>query len=430
MQEARADIIFINMNGSVTEIPAAQQAAAQMGERVYVLPKKVTPDYKVYQLTDELIELAQQGVRPRAMIISGHHTRDQGYWGLLDGVKVEASIYYISTILKQKGLMETSPAVRDFFTGLQSVYLWGCYTGTLENVHRFLSGKSAAFPNTRFLVGFADKAPLSTTKVSGEALKSALLKETQFRAGSPEQMMALLSTLPGAERLDYIIHKYDAFITKDGASKQQNFIDDCRLPERKESLRRAIGLIWNYYWNQIGPIPEDTSHGPLRQAYRELQRGNFCLRMGAVKITDFEIPSLPNTVRLIFYKNVIGNFARFHAADLQIAQQELQTNGITDVAYLSQLDQIERGILMKKLEQTHEQIKALYARQTDPEKKALNIYLNSMIDDIEEVVYPNEEFIPLTWIDATSQQTTSFIVLGNFKAAKTAARKKAGAVTP
>jgi len=420
-QQAFADILFVNLNGSVKEIPAVQVAARQMGENVYVLPAQATTTYNTQQLADDLVRLANQGVRPHTMIVSGHHVKNEGFFGSVstDGV----ALYAVPNLVP-----DTEP-VQEFFAGIQSIYLWGCYTGTLNSVSRLLNGTYPAYANIKFIVGFADKAPLSTEVLSGQTLKEFLLKESQFRAASPQQMSSLLTTISSYNKYDFILHKGGYFLTKDGISTQANFIESCQSDTARDNLDNAVKLIWKYYWNEAGPIPDDTSKGPLRQAYRQLQRNNFCINMGVVKLNNVdEIPPLPTVIRLIFYKNVMHNFTRVYAAQLAYAKQELQGAGLQDVDFIAQMEQTDRGTLIKKFENMHKYIKDNFYSDVNIDKRTNYIYFSTMVDDFESVVFPSEDYVPQSWIETASSEKAWFPVLNDFAKAKSQSRAKAASV--
>lgn len=417
---ANADIVFINMNGSVTEIPAVQDAANRLGEKLYVLPATNTPGYKTVQLTQDLVRLAKLGVRPRAMVISGHHVKNQGYFGS----NGEVSLHRVASLLPYDD-PETLPQVQSFFASLQALYLWGCYTGTLTNVDRLLLGDNSVFVNTKYVVGFADKAPISTNADSGKTLRQMLLLESQFRSVSGEQIPSLIKSV--SSQYDFIIHRGQSFATQDGFSRVDRFLESCQSEESKKSILQAVLLVWKYYWNEVGPIPEDPGKSPLREAYRQLQRNNFCLQMGAVQFHQVgEIPPLSTVIRLIHYKNVVKNFNRLYAPALSRAQKELQTLGFENVDLITQLEQTERGLAMKKFEEMHKSLKSFFPKfQSDPEERTNYLYFNRMLNDFESVLYPSEDYIPQSWIEPNASAMSWFMILNDFSKGKDNARKKA-----
>lgn len=423
-QGASADILFINMNGSATEIPAAQEAADYLGERLYVLPEtsKGPPSskYNSKLLSQDLVRLAKLGVRPRAMIVSGHHVKNQGYFGK----NGEISLYRLFNLVPND-----DADVHAFFASLQSLYLWGCYTGTLTHVNPLLTGYGTVFSNTKYIVGFADKAPLATVPASGQVLKDMLTRESQFRSRAPQQMWELLKQVSASykDQYDFIVHKERTFMTKDSYSSIDDFVASCQDESSRQDLLQSVLLVWKYYWNEIGPLPVDTAKSPLREAYRNLQRNNFCIQMGVVELNQVqEIPPLSTVIRLIYYKNVIQNFARLHAPAVEFAKSELESIGLTDLEFLTQLPKIERGDAMKRLDGVHKSLKKIFPDfKSDVEQRANYLYFNAMINDIESVIYPSEEFVPQTWIDSNSSEKSRFPILNDFVKGKERMRKKA-----
>jgi hypothetical protein len=430
-QRAAADIIFVNMNGGATEIPVVQQLARQNGEQLYILPRRPLSQYPDYyetkMATQELMELAREGVRPRTLIVSGHHSEREGFWG----DNSEISLYYINNFLPkpdQDGYRES----REFFGSIQSVYLWGCYTGALGNIYRVLDGSSPVFPNTKLAVGFGKVGPLNTDPLSGRMLKEVMSRESQFMTAAPEQMLPLLRSVPSYQQRDLIVHRGKAFVNQGGFSTQANFINACSNSARRAGLSQAIATYWKYYSGEAGPIPDDTSKGPLRQSYQAFQREDFCLRMGAIDLKkEFDqIPLAANVVRLVYYKNIIRNFSRIYAPYLQYAQKELQAYGYKDVAFLTQMDQMDRSLVLEKIEAINEQTETLFKSKSDFNSKVNAIYFDAMTDDIEQVVYPSDEYVPPSWIEPNAKDYSKFTVFANFaEARKKAQGKAAGVVT-
>ncbi|RYZ62549.1 MAG: hypothetical protein EOP09_18685, partial [Proteobacteria bacterium] len=304
---AHADIVFLNMNGSATEIPAAQAVANANGERLYVIPKNPgaisAENYDTKNVVQELTELALQGVRPRTMIVSGHHAREEGFWGK----NGEVALYYMAEIAPRQG-QPGHQEIHEFFRSLQSVYLWGCYTGSLSHAAMMVNGENKGFPNVQFVVGFGEKGPINTDPLSGRMLSDVLKRESLFRSGSMEQTFQLLKTVPAHQQRDLIIHRGKNFVSHDGWSNQEVYLRSCVDESRKQRLADSIQTIWDFNYAKRGEVPEDTSKGELRMAYQELQRYNFCFGMGAVKFSQFkDIPEMSDTLRLIFFKNVKKN---------------------------------------------------------------------------------------------------------------------------
>ncbi|MGZ3746413.1 MAG: hypothetical protein ACXWRE_03625 [Pseudobdellovibrionaceae bacterium] len=421
LKKAHADIVFVNMNGSISEIPAVQETANALGERLYVLPSTNAPGYNTKQLAQDLVRLAKLGVRPRALIISGHHVKDQGYFG----TNGEVSLLQLARLLSSSGDSETSSQVQSFFAGLHSLYLWGCYTGTLNNVTLLVSPGNAPFANIQYIVGFADKAPISSNADSGRTLGQMLRLEPQLRSVSGGQLPQLIRSV--STQYDFIIHRGQSFATRDGFSQVDRFIEACQSEESNKGLLEAVLLVWKYYWNEIGPLPEDPGKGPLREAYRHLQKNNFCLQMAAVNLYQVEeIPPLSTVIRLLYYKNVVKNFSRIYASQLDYAKRELEALGLQNVGFLTQLEQTERGAAIQKLQEFHDSLKSTFPLyQSDIEQRASYLYYYRMLEDVEGVIYPSEEDVPQSWIEPNATERAWFRVLDDFTKGKENARKKA-----
>ena len=415
---AHADIVFLNMNGSATELPAVQALAHANGERVFVIPKNrglvSAEDYNTKNVTAELVELAMQGVRPRTLIVSGHHAREEGFWGK----NGEVALYFLEDHIPAEGKRGHREGL-EFFESLQSLYLWGCYTGSFTHAADLLTGENLAFKNVRYVVGFGEKGPLNTDPVSGRILIDVLRKENQFRSGNMEKAFQLLKTVPSYQKRDVIIYRGKEFVSQDGWSNQDTYLKSCDDEARKQRLANSIRTIWDHYRAKRGPVPEDTAKGELRLAYQDLQRYNFCTSMGAVKFPQFkEIPESSFTIRLIFYKNVLKNFMRQHSEHLALASKDLRSAGFKDTEFLIDFGQLDRASLIKKLDNLMEQSEIIFPEGLSGAMKEKEIYYYNLIRDLQMVVFTDAEAIPVDWIDPISSAKASFNVFGKFSKSK------------
>ncbi|RYZ82430.1 MAG: hypothetical protein EOP06_21680 [Proteobacteria bacterium] len=209
-------------------------------------------------------------------------------------------------------------------------------------------------------------------------------------------------------------------MTSAGPSSQAAFIQSCKseyagsAATRKEALTNAVALIWKYYYAELA-IPESPSKSPLRNAYEELQRNDYCLRMGSVNLSkDMELPFNSNVVFLMYYKNTITNFAKVYADYLVRTKQEFQAHGFTGVEFLTEMDRMDRAVLIKKLEDLEEKVTARFPDKTNLKQYATRIYLIETINDLNAVVFPDAKHLDLTWIDPRSEKWGSFEYFANF----------------
>lgn len=357
---AKKTILFFDINFAPAEINAAREAAAARGENLIVLPerteqqqKTIEKEYrelialkeqiiachndstkdcsfledrfnatnerlkkwikqikKIESMTDTVANLVSRKIVPSIVVFSGHSGGDGHFSGVFGSL----------------GINEFSRAIKahpQFIETVESILLWGCYSGTLASFSEFwqksVSGKAA-------YVGFRNQAPLGIRPASGRLLKSYLLSETNFlSAKSSQKAHSVFRELDLVATLDATAVKDDTYFTYEKAAKISELIKLCNEFDPK--------LLDSYACYDQGKEgcenPPVTHQGPLRQLYSFLQVNRHCQ---AFLQKDYPLVPTPEAViRLIYIDNVKLNFAKHHQHEFQsfnelLAQLQLSEN--------------------------------------------------------------------------------------------------------
>jgi hypothetical protein len=402
---AHADIVFVNLNNATQEISALRALGEQTHERVFILPdansQYVIDDgptknklYQTPQLTEDLIRLAKAGVRPRAMVFSGHHVENQYFYGSVGSV-------FVHNIPENLAKYPGSPEVTAFFSGITSLYLWGCYSGTFSNTLKLVNFQESPFSNLKIIFGFLKKGPLGTSVVSGNLLREAVGRSEQIlQFGQNQSKLATLKKIMASSKYDLIAYQGDVVFTKTSAATKADILRACQAPSTLRMMSETMPLVLQYD-DGLLPIPVNTSESPLRSAYHRLQEFNYCWQLNLVpeSIAKRAIP-IDSVVSLIFYRNIVTNFARLYASQLRGVSERLAKYGIEHADIYTRLPQIERGELIKLHDDVNKQIIKKFSVNGEPQSEtdeAKMIYLQNLIKEITYVIHPNEDFVPEEW---------------------------------
>jgi len=243
---AQADVLFVDFNGSGTEIAAAERAAKARGEKLWVIPEipkaerdqiakvdarvhrakryveKVQKDVlrvsgrsekeqaqamkayvqaidRFYDLQGELRPLTDPysfkakdiEARMKQLAAEGHQIKSIVLSGHSAGEDFEGNMGKLS-LLEAKVIFPSDHPVHQ---SLEGVYLWGCYTGTRAAT----LGWKGVFPQSDLIMGFYKQAPTDQTKASPEILEDALKREPEMsRIKEVEAAKAALAALEHA----------------------------------------------------------------------------------------------------------------------------------------------------------------------------------------------------------------------------------------
>ncbi len=314
---AHADILFVDLNGSDTEIRAATAAAKARGERLVVVPPVELRQYAHDHIPSAVPELAaaavaeleQQG-RPLTSVVVSGHSNGKMFFGWSG--TIELSDFH--------QLAEAHPFMRE---SLRSVLLWSCYSGTIGN---FAVWKKE-FPQLAVVFGYSDAAPKAKTAASPALLKEALIGEDHI-----DDALNLKAARRAVKELSLAQRTYlsaligECYVgVKTGSLRLDDMLRAC--PRELARLRDMYTGVQDYFLPEQNSAHVDPPANPhsseLRAFYSYYQTAAACVG------EDSGIPSRESTLALLFFRTVRRNFAHFYAEDLERVRSELAGVGVT-----------------------------------------------------------------------------------------------------
>lgn len=255
--KAQAEIVFVDVNDSQSEIKAARLAAKERGEELIVIPEKrsdKTPLEK--QLKEKLDQLVKDKKSLSALIISGHYSKSRFY-----GEKDK----HLSLSFDQVSKLMENPDYKEMRENVSDLLLWGCYSARPKS----LADWQALFPNLTVLAGFNFAAPKSQTLAS-PGLMSEILKKSKSILEDDRWEKAITSltkTLNYIYTSSVIVVRNCYYSSQLGALELEDIIE-CP-PELIEKLIARKKVAFDPYLkaSKLKEIPEELkksarSHGP------------------------------------------------------------------------------------------------------------------------------------------------------------------------
>lgn len=356
---ANAAIMFLNLNDSPSEIDAAKKAADMRGESLVVVPNKylmskterselkrlnkekkrlneqlsgkygeewkvlankasevekqigtITTSYrfKEEEFSGALKSLKNRGEHLSSLIVSGH---SGGYY--FSGSFGEVESDAIASMIKAQGMEEN----------LKSIYLWGCYTATPAAA---LSWKKR-LPTLNMIAGFNGKGPASENAASPSVLLGLLTKEKALTEQS--EAKTTLSLMRQTEDINETLSAVmirDCYFSpaKNRFKSAGELSGDCA--EVQKLLNDLKAKYYDPYYSALpgfdDPPDAHDNNSKLRVFYNQLQSYGHCPKevIGA-------LPTVGQTLSLIFSKNVQTSFGSYFRNDINAANEILRKLG-------------------------------------------------------------------------------------------------------
>lgn len=159
---AFADILFVDMNNSQSEVAEARREARRRGENLVVIPSSRSSSSVKDQLNDALFGKVLKGEAFSTLVVSGHYA-DGKFYGENHGRRQNLTYSELASVFRDS---INAPAR----AGVESLLLWGCYTAR----PRAISDWQGLFPNTEMIAGFNFAAPSAQTIASPRMMRNVL----------------------------------------------------------------------------------------------------------------------------------------------------------------------------------------------------------------------------------------------------------------
>ncbi len=467
LSEARADVLFIDVNNSPKEIEAAKKAAEKSGRKLVVVPD-VDPETraKIGALQLETEKIQDQKIR--VCTKSGRNTPDclkitEKFNNIRDQLEVLQGENRISSSLIEEEISKRAKENKPFSTiiisghdgtgefsgtfgeitdqeistlvakyptqanSLRSLHLWGCYTTSPGSL---LNNWLHYFPHLSLVSGYDDQAPLNDKPYGWKYLAGVLEKEDELmQATDAKKLQKLLKKIPGASQTHAAIYACGSYASNgdyyelaDLALKCDNFISEVkRLADPYLCFKSA---------KETGceNPPDQTSQGPVREFYEALHKADACrnLEIGDWDNMDY---NRDEVLRLIFYKEVKANFARIYGSQLEEMDKYMEKMGVDPKARFKNVGEMSRKEMMEAMEALGKYLQTKTGREfaLDERNKAGQIKSNPK--DISPEIQPlvalhrsisrtlvnlNSFCVPFNWIEKNATDKTRCVPENGF----------------
>ena len=379
---AQADVLFIDLNFSPTEVKAAEKAASARGEKLILLPEipaatriridklkqnMLTVEHKNEQLLARIEQARKGQIRlsfaelKRLEIQLGNSWEErsrseQAFEEAAAKFPIDKAVLSkafsqfprgtsISSIvlsshqaggffgtagrLERQDLIELLKAQPQVYAGLKSLYLWGCYTATLATVKTWRE----ELPTVQVIAGYDDRAPKGYRPASASYLHSLMTQEKKIgdkavkARNSHEDMQRFQSAvkqLKGFSETNAAFCAADIYVNHKGATILEH-LEDC--PEQIYRVAEQGKREFKKYLEAKEPgyqdVPADTSRSALRDYYRHLRQNSHCRKLAKEANATTE-----QLIRLILFKTVAKNFGMVEQPRLRQLQELARSQAI------------------------------------------------------------------------------------------------------
>lgn len=160
--QVRADILFIDMNNSASEVAVARAEARRRGVDLVIVPQRGSRASVKVQLEEALNDRFLSGPQFSSLIVSGHYG-DGKFYGENFGATQSLTYSELATVFRD-------PMNAPLREGIDSLLLWGCYTAR----PRAISDWQGLFPGAEMIAGFNFAAPSAQTIASPRMMRNVL----------------------------------------------------------------------------------------------------------------------------------------------------------------------------------------------------------------------------------------------------------------
>lgn len=365
---AQADILFIDLNASSSEVQAAKAAAEKRGEKLLVFPEIPSElQGKIRGFKREIHRFEEKRALLRAMrqkakkgpewdrlhaeisaIDEKVRPLRKALARFLEENKIEFDLSKVRGLLEryqneqrsissviisghqafegyfgEVGQLETPELAKLFgkFPELarqvSSAYLWGCYSATKDQLRLWKD----IFPNLYVVGGFDGSAPTEERSFDTEYLTTLLVQEKKISEQTDaKKLLKYYRSIKDVQFTRAVLCVGELYANREGVSDVNAQCD----PKEIETLKRAIEDYQKYLHADVSgyeDVPPNTQASIVRTAYSLLRKLSHC-----PELKD-HVSERDRMTRLIFFKTVAQNFQRIFEDEIQQANQILHELG-------------------------------------------------------------------------------------------------------
>ncbi len=464
---SRADIIFVDLNGSNEEIAAAREGLkaryqkelktdknAKM-ESVLEIPSFLAPDKKSLDDLRPSVELWEARFngrkcgdpirfqsktcknivsnldpfkKSRDKILDPYHVNYINFTAklselakqnrnissvIISGHDGSADFSGIQGDLNAADLQKAFSDNPDLRKNISVAYLWGCYTAMIGAIE--IRWKKI-FPAVRLFLGYDDMSPANTRDSGQQYLTEGIEKEKLLlSAKSLKELRQIFRNFRAAKGVASALQLDNLYLSRSASydlSKESDRDRSCQMPKIVES-----GLeLWRCYQNAEGgcdDVPGDVHTGPLRDFYGYMQAVTQCRDNPRFAEQYAQFPDPQQVLHLIFFRSIKANIARQMSPILQEIDSVLTNLGAAPNLRFANLADWRRIDLIQHLRQ----LKDFITVQKDIRRQSKNPQIAMLLEfywSINQVLIGlSGDCIPLSWVTTTDSSQESKCIAKN-----------------
>ena len=346
-------ILFLDMNDNPKEIAVAQRAAKARGEKLIVIPKKVTKinDAMVIPDIKEELKQALQGNTISSLVLSGHNGGDS-YSGEHGGISAPELME----------VLEKSSSHNE----IKSLYLLGCNSANKSKIFFW----KASLPELKFIAGYDGTAPLGHLANGLGYFEDAMKKEKAIiQSSDAVKVKSLFESLKYVNTFQASLYTCDPsdvghfFMSGRKGKERFGVLDTSECVQKLQDFQKKyLPEIKNYWTAKKEPTDLNPSSGFLKDAYVFMRQNEHCISGEAQDgiLSNF---TGDNLLFLRFNKDFNHNFVNYYRPLLEKTKAEYEEMEKDPAGYYEKLSkaEAEEKAAMKDLKDNPLKLKALIA---------------------------------------------------------------------
>lgn len=439
-----ATIVFIDVNNSINEVQVAKKEAAARGEDLIVLPnsnlqtaqkiktlqkeaKSALNSYekancygqmlcngkfsdpqceslsrRAYDFQVKVKNETQGKLTPQSIseAFQKIYAEQKSVSSVIISGEDGGSVFGTYGTISYPDLKQTFESVPQLKNDVQSLYLWGCYTGTPG---RYSEVWQDALPGTKFLIGFHDAGPASTSTSGIDLLGKVMRQETSaFSSYGKTEVEHFFKSFPEVKNLNVSMCINGRYIDK----KNEFLLSEYNLTGEKcakEFPAKLRDRFLCYYDSLKGCENPPTNHqsSDLRSYYSYLRNNAICLAN-----TDFrnvvrgEVGDPDSVMRLIYWDRVWDNFLHHYGQDMKRFSTILRAIGLPPSLQFAGDQKTTRAEFLDWTRRVNEAL----ATRHDPRSD----YAKSIMEQIEGIAGLSRWYVPDSWVTGVSTEQAHY----------------------
>lgn len=260
----RADIIFVDVNDSKSELQEASKIAKKLGVKLWIIPSKPDSTDLSKELAQTLETMSREKRSLDSMVVSGHYNGKKFYGeGKSSGRSITPS--QIQQIFSR-------PEFKEKRMELNNLLLWGCYSARPVAMDFW----TRLFPELQVLTGFNFAAPSSRTEAGPNLMYDVLLRfsEAMTQEALKTQIEAVVNSY--AFKITHgVVYTRECYESSTLGSMELKSSSECPDILIKGLKKRAAEMYYPY----VEPVQKVLAAEERKKicSHRGSHLGRFCI---------------------------------------------------------------------------------------------------------------------------------------------------------